>query len=215
MTTSEKIYTSLCATFAVLVVVGNLTYQKFVSFDILKFYHFELSVGAILYPLTFLITDLIAEFYGKENARFCVKIAVAMNIMAALIVSCMDALPAANWSKISDENFHHIFGFYSIAFIGSIVACYIAQVIDIILYLWIKNITRNRFLWIRNLISTSLSLFVDTSVVISFMTIFGVLPAQQMFELIRNSYSFKLFFILVNVPIFYLLVFLMKRFKNE
>ena len=52
-----------------------MVYQKFVSLQF-PFYKFELSVGAILYPLTFLVTDLIVESYGKEKAQFCVKLAV-------------------------------------------------------------------------------------------------------------------------------------------
>ena len=65
--------TSLCVLFAVLIVVCNLIYQKFVFLPILPFYSFELSVGAIIYLLTFLLTDLIAEFYGKNKANFCVR----------------------------------------------------------------------------------------------------------------------------------------------
>ena len=56
----DKIYTFFCTTFAVLIITGNLTYQKIVKLDF--FYDLELSVGAIIYPFTFLITDLIAEF---------------------------------------------------------------------------------------------------------------------------------------------------------
>lgn len=75
----DRIYTALCALFAVLIVMGNLIYQKFVFLPVLPFYTFELSVGAILYPLTFMLTDLIAEFYGKNRANFCVKLALALN----------------------------------------------------------------------------------------------------------------------------------------
>ena len=90
MQIQEKIYIFLCAAFATLIVTGNLIYQKFVYLPILPFHTFELSVGAILYPLTFLITDLIAEFYGKDKARFCVKLAIAMNVLTAIIIGGMD-----------------------------------------------------------------------------------------------------------------------------
>jgi uncharacterized PurR-regulated membrane protein YhhQ (DUF165 family) len=63
----DKIYTTICVLFAVLIVMGNMIYQKFVVLPILPFHTFELSVGAITYPLTFLLTDLIAEFYGKKS----------------------------------------------------------------------------------------------------------------------------------------------------
>ncbi|MEY4464318.1 MAG: hypothetical protein RLZZ81_1289 [Pseudomonadota bacterium] len=82
----EKIYIILCTFFTVLIIVGNLIYQKFVSLNIFNLYILELSVGAIFYPLTFLLTDLIAEFYGKERANFCVKIAIVFNIIVVLII---------------------------------------------------------------------------------------------------------------------------------
>ena len=206
MTFSDKLYTGLCGLFAVLIVVGNVTYQKFVSLPIFSFHTFELSVGAIFYPITFLLTDLIAEFYGKEKAGYCVKIGLIMNITAALIIACMDMLPATDWSKIDGQTFHNIFGFYSVAFIGSILACYIAQAFDIILYLWIKKITKGKYLWLRNCGSTAISLLIDTTIVITFLSFFGVLPKDRMVALIINSYSFKLFFSICNTPFFYIFV---------
>ncbi|WP_417905473.1 queuosine precursor transporter [Candidatus Tisiphia endosymbiont of Micropterix aruncella] len=194
MTIDEKIYITICVLFAILIVIGNLIYQKFVFLPILPFYTFELSVGAITYPLTFLLTDLIAEFYGKSKANFCVKLALAMNIIVTLIIAIMDRLNATEWSKIDNITFHKVFGLYSIAFIGSIIACYTAQLIDITIYLWIRKVTYGRWLWLRNNGSTAISLFVDTCIVISFMSIFGVLPIDRMWSLIVNSYSFKLFF---------------------
>lgn len=131
MVIKDKVYTILVVLFAVLVVIGNLTYQKFVEIDIIHI--FELSVGAILYPLTFLITDLITEFYGKDRAKFCVNVTIAMNIITVLIIALMDFLPATQWSKINDTMFHNMFGFCSVAFLCSILACYISQILDIVI----------------------------------------------------------------------------------
>ncbi|WP_367363810.1 queuosine precursor transporter [Candidatus Tisiphia endosymbiont of Nedyus quadrimaculatus] len=210
MTIDEKIYITICVLFAILIVIGNLIYQKFVFLPILPFYTFELSVGAITYPLTFLLTDLIAEFYGKSKANFCVKLALAMNIIVTLIIAIMDRLNATEWSKIDNITFHKVFGLYSIAFIGSIIACYTAQLIDITIYLWIRKVTHGRWLWLRNNGSTAISLFVDTCIVISFMSIFGVLPIDRIWSLIVNSYSFKLFFTICSTPLFYIGVSIIK-----
>ena len=214
MQIQEKIYIFLCAAFATLIVTGNLIYQKFVYLPILPFHTFELSVGAILYPLTFLITDLIAEFYGKDKARFCVKLAIAMNVLTALIIGGMDQLEAVNWSKIDNAMFHKVFGFYSVAFLGSIIANYIAQLVDIKIYLWIRGITKGKYLWLRNNLSTSISLFIDTTIVIVFLTIFGVLPMEQMSSLIINSYIFKLFFTIFCTPLFYLAFYFIKNISK-
>ena len=71
MTHKEKLYAGLCIILSMLIIVSNLTYRKFVTLD-MQFYKFEISVGAILYPLTFIITDVITEFFGKERIIFWV-----------------------------------------------------------------------------------------------------------------------------------------------
>ena len=202
----DNIYTTLCALFSVLIVMGNLIYQKFVFLPVLPFHTFELSVGAVLYPLTFLLTDLITEFYGKEKANFCVRLGVSMNILVACIIMVMDQLESTTWSKVDNNTFHTVFGLYSIAFISSIIACYTAQLVDITLYVWIRKITKGKWLWARNNGSTAISLFIDTSIVISFMAIFHVLPADRMLPLIMDSYCFKVFFSVASTPLFYFCV---------
>jgi uncharacterized integral membrane protein (TIGR00697 family) len=214
MTYSEKIYIGLCILFSVLIVIGNLVYQKFVSLHLLPFHIFTVSAGAVLYPLTFLITDLITEFYGKDKAQFCIRFAAITSILTALIIAFLDFLPSADWSKVNNADFHKIFGMYIVAF-GSIFACYVAQAIDIILYMWIRNLTKGKHLWLRNNGSITISLFVDTSVMIGLMTLFGVIPKEQMCKLIMNSYSYKLFFTVCSTPLFYLCVSLIRFFNSQ
>ena len=213
MNNSEKIYISLCILFSVIITTGNLVYQKFVSLAVFPFYTFELGAGAILYPLTFLITDLIAEFYGKKRANFCVRCAMFMNIFVALMVTGVDILPATHWSKVDDALFHKIFGQYNVAFIGSLIACYVSQLVDITIYLWIRKITKGKFLWLRSNGSTMISLFIDTFIVISFLCSFGVFPVEKIWVLIADSYMFKLFFTICSTPLFYLCVMIIKRFN--
>lgn len=208
----QKLYIVLCAFFAVLIVLCNLTYQKFVFLPVLPFHTFELSVGAILYPLMFMLTDLIAEFYDKKKAGFCVRLAIAMNIVAALIVNGMDSLQATSWSKIDNHVFHQVFGQYGLAFIAIIFACYIAQLTDIALYLWIKKITKGKWLWLRNNGSTAISLMVDTFTAISLLTLLGIFPKEQIWLIMINSYSYKLFATVCNTPIFYILVLSIRKF---
>ena len=213
MNNVEKIYTGLCITFTALLIVGNVTYQKFVVLPI-PFYHLELSVGAILYPLTFLLTDLIAEFYGKVKATFCIRFAIVINIIIALIIGLMDCLPATSWSKINDETFYQVFGGFRIAFAASITACYIAQALDVYLYLGISRLTKGKYLWLRSTGSTSISLLLDTTIVISFMSLFNILPQEHMGKLIINSYFWKLSFVICSTPLFYLGIFTIKYLSH-
>ena len=129
-----------------------------------------------------------------------------MNITVALLIAFMDKLNATEWSKIDNATFHKVFGLYSVAFIGSIIACYIAQLIDIAIYLWLRKVTKGKYLWVRNNGSTAISLLVDTCLVISFMSLFGALPIERMETLIINSYLYKLFFTICCTPLFYIAV---------
>ena len=213
MNNKEKAYIILCILFVTILVLANLIYQKFVTLP-LPFYRFELSVGTMLYPATFLATDLITEFYGKQRAQFCIRSALLINTLVVLIIAFMDYLPATPWSKLDDQTFHTVFGYCALPFVASTIACYTAQAIDVRLYLLIRRLTKGKYLWLRSNGSTCLSLLLDTSIVIGFMTAFGVLPQEKMGSLIANSYSWKLFFTLCSTPLFYMAVSLMKWFIN-
>jgi uncharacterized integral membrane protein (TIGR00697 family) len=161
------------------------------------------------------VTDLIAEFYGKEKANFCVRLAIFMNIFVACAITGMDQLESTNWSKIDNATFHKVFGFYNVVFIGSIIACYSAQIVDIRLYLWIRKMTGGKWLWARNNGSTAISLFVDTFIVITFMTAFNIVPLDRMWFLIINSYLFKLFFSICSTPLFYVSVGVIRNLQQN
>ncbi|KJV56261.1 conserved hypothetical integral membrane family protein [Orientia chuto str. Dubai] len=202
----NKLYIALCVLFSVLAVTNNMVYQKFVYLHFFGLYVFELSVGAILYPISFLITDIIAEFYGKNSAKYCIKLAIVMNIFVAIIIKIFSLLNATSWSKINNDIFDQMFGMYNIAFVGSVLASYISQIIDVKIYLGLKSLTKGKYLLIRNNVSTAISLFVDTCVVIGFLYIFKILPIQTVYNLIFNSYLFKLLFSVLSTPLFYLVV---------
>ena len=204
MNIRDKIYIYLCTGFVALIITGNLIYQKFVYLPVYNFHIFELSAGAIFCPLTFLITDLIAEFYGKEHARFCIRLSVTVSILITAMIGIVSSLQATPWSKIDNATFNHIFGGFGIAFISSIIANFIAQFIDINIYLALRKLTNHKHLWIRNNLSTAFSLLVDTIIVISLLTLFGILPLSQLPILVINSYLFKFIFTICSTPLFYL-----------
>ncbi|AIL12642.1 membrane protein [Candidatus Paracaedimonas acanthamoebae] len=211
MSIQDKVYVTLCTLFSVVIVTGNLVYQKFVSLPLLPFHTFELSAGAILYPFTFLLTDLITEFQGKERANFCVSLGIGMNIIVVFLITIIDYLSATSWSKVDSITFHNVFGMFGVSFLGSIIACYTAQKIDIIIYTWIREKTKGQFLWVRSIGSTAISLFIDTSIVNIFLSVNGILPFERLGWIIFNSYLYKLFFTVWSIPLFYISVNTIKR----
>ncbi len=215
MDRDDSIYIVLCVLFSVLLVVGNLIGQKFVILPISSNMTLELSAGALFYPVTFLLTDLITEFYGKKKANFCIVLAIFMNVTVAFILLGMDMLQATTWSNVNDVVFHKVFGPFSICFIGSVIACYISQALDVLIYLWIRKATKGKWLWTRSMGSTMISLFVDTLIVTGFMTAFHILPFEKMWPYIFDSYMFKFSFSIFSIPLFYSAVRLIKNLQNQ
>ena len=105
MSRSIKLYSFLCSLFCTIVITGNLIFQKFVTINILSL-EFELSVGVLLYQITFLISDLTAEFYGNRYANHMIKTSVLCSFIVMGLIMISDYLPATNWSNIDDVSFH-------------------------------------------------------------------------------------------------------------
>lgn len=206
MLAHEKIFVGLCTLFALVIVLSNLVYQKFVVLNLPLIPPFELSAGAVLYPISFFISDLITEFYGKEKARLCVRSAITVSAIAVLLILFVDALPAAAWSKMTNSAFHNTFGMFGHIFIISMIACYVSQSLDIFLYLAIRKLTKGRYLWARNSGSTMLSLFIDTAIVLTLAAWVGIFPKELLWPLFINGYGWKLFFTIGGIPFFYVAV---------
>ena len=73
---AQRIYLFLGALFITSLVVSNLIFQKFFYWDFFGLYTFEISVGILPYPITFLITDIISEVYGKKKANEVVTMGI-------------------------------------------------------------------------------------------------------------------------------------------
>ncbi|MDX1924407.1 MAG: queuosine precursor transporter [Rickettsiaceae bacterium] len=209
----DKLFPSLCALFCALVLLSNLIYQKFILIKLSFIESFSISSGALLYPITYMINDIIAEFYGKARSKFCIILSVFVNIISLSIISLVDYMPASYWSKVTNEEFHHIFGFYGVAFCGSLIAFFISQNLDIFIYLHLKKITRDKFIMLRNIVSTSASLLVDTVIVIGFMYYFGAIPRDQFILLIFHSFIWKFIFTIIASPLFYVSLRLIKMYN--
>lgn len=211
MNKSINLYVILCSIFCTIIVTGNLIFQKFIQLDIFG-YVFEISVGVLLYPVTFLISDLVTEFYGKLYAKLMIRAAVICSIMVLGLVSLSDWCFATSWSVVDDETFHKVFNVYGIGAGASIVANYIGQRVDIQIYSYLKQLTSGKHLWLRNNVSTFLGQFVDTITVISLLSIFGIIPIVQFFVVVASSLSFKILAALCDTPFCYLGYYLINKF---
>jgi uncharacterized integral membrane protein (TIGR00697 family) len=218
---AAKIYLYLAALFITSLVVSNLIFQKFFYWypvDIKVFGEnlFELSVGLLPYPLTFLITDAISEIYGKKKANQVVIAGIFASIFSLGIIYISKTVPATDWSPVNDGLFVKVFGNAPLAVLASMLAYLFAQFIDIQLYHFWKKLTKGRHLWLRNNFSTFASQFVDTFSVITLLCSFGIIDWERYFGLIAAGVIFKILVAFIDTPFLYLIVYAFrKRFGLE
>jgi len=218
---AQRLYLILGILFITSLVVSNLIFKKFFyyhPFDISLFgvNLFEISVGILPYPITFLITDLISEIYGKKKANEVVVGGIFASFFAMGIIYVANAVPATDWSPVSDDLFSTVFGSTAIAVLASMMAYLFAQFIDIQIYHYWKRLTAGKHLWLRNNCSTFLSQFIDTATVLLLLSAFGEISWNLFGGLLLAGFLFKIIIAALDTPFLYLGVYMFrKRFKLD
>ncbi|MGJ8743748.1 queuosine precursor transporter [Polaribacter sp.] len=219
MTTKEKkladnIYLILAALFIASLVASNLIFQKFFYWEPFGIYRFEVSVGILPYPITFLITDILSEIYGKKKANQVVIAGIFASFFSIIIVLISDFAPAIENSPINDKIFHQVFGLSPLAVFASMLAYLFAQFIDIRIFHFWKNLTNGKHLWLRNNFSTFASQFLDTFIVVFLLCSFHILPWTLFKGLLISGFLFKVIVALLDTPLLYLAVYLFRKRFN-
>ncbi len=209
-----RIYFILGALFICALVVSNLIFQKFFTWNPFGWFNFEISVGILPYPITFLITDLISEIYGRKKANQMVTAGIFASLFSLLIVYVAQAVPATDWSPINNELFTKVFGATALAVLASMIAYLLAQYVDIYIYHFWKRLTKGKHLWLRNNFSTFISQFVDTVSVLLLLCSFGILSWDIFGELLLSGVLFKVVIAALDTPLLYLGVHLFRKRFN-
>ena len=209
-----KIYFILGAIFIASLVVSNLIFQKFFYWNFLGIYRFEISVGIIPYPITFLITDIISEVYGKKKANQVVTAGIFASFFSLFIIYIADQVPAIESSPVNNAVFNQVFGQTSLAVLASMLAYLFAQYIDIQIFHFWKKVTKGKMLWLRNNFSTFTSQFMDTFSVLFLLCSFKILSWDIFYSLLISGFLFKILIAALDTPLLYLFVyFFRKRFN--
>lgn len=215
-----KIYLYLGAMFITSLVVSNLIFQKFFywnpfgDIEVFGAPMFEVSVGILPYPITFLITDLISEIFGKKKANQIVTAGIFASFFSMGIILLADFAPAIENSPVDDVIFGKVFALSPIAVLASMLAYLFAQYVDIAIYHFWKRITQGKHLWLRNNFSTFLSQFIDTFTVVSLLCLFNVLPWSMFYGLVISGFLFKVLVAFIDTPFLYFFVYLLRKRFN-
>jgi uncharacterized integral membrane protein (TIGR00697 family) len=213
VTKSNRIYIILVGVFITSLIVSNLIFQKFFHLDLFGI-DLELSVGIIFYPITFLVTDVVSEIFGKQKANQMVITGIFSSIFCLLIIYVANCLTATEWSPVNNETFNLVFGNTSLAVGASMFAYLCAQLIDIKIYHFWKKFTHGKYLWIRNNLSTIPSQFLDTFLILLLLCLGNAVPWDKFLILFIQGFLFKILIAIIDTPIIYLFVFYLRKKFN-
>lgn len=198
---SKKIYLYLAATFIAALVVCNLIANKFITID-LGFKTFVISAGVLPYPITFLITDILSEIYGKKKTARIVWAGFGASLFVLGVLLLAQQFTAIAGSPVDDETFNKVFGNSWRVIFASMTAYLCAQLIDVRIYHFWKEKTAGKHLWLRNNFSTVFSQLVDTTLVVCVLFL-GERSHSEIIQFILDGWLFKILCAFIDTPILY------------
>jgi uncharacterized integral membrane protein (TIGR00697 family) len=201
----QKVYLYLCGVFLTALLIGDTIGSKLFTVDIplgVTTLHATLSVGAIWFPVTFLLTDVINEFYGSSGARFVTYLGFWMALLAFGVLFASRKIPAASFSPIGQDTFENVFGNANRIFVASLIAYLIGQLVDITIFQAAKQLTQSKHIWLRSTGSTLISQLVDT-LVVTYIAFWGKLPPDKLRQAATTSYAVKVLLAIGLTPVIY------------
>ena len=178
--------------------VGLVVMAQILANKIVLFGTFTLPAGVIVYATSFLVTDILCEFYGKKKALEAVWGGFLASILLVLAVKIAIAWPPAPFWP-GQEAFQSTLSMTERIVLGSLVAYVISQNWDVRVFHKLREMTGGRHLWLRNNVSTMTSQALDTVIFIT-IAFYGVLPVVP---LIVGQYIVKLLIAAMDTPFIY------------
>ncbi len=228
LTRPEAGYVFCAALFGVVLVLTNIVGVKlFVLFPdggpswLLDGEPWTLTSGILTYPITFLLTDIVSELWGKKRADYMVILGFVMSLLMLGIVQLARLLPPSDfWANPTlgldsgelQTAFEASFYYPGILLGASMTAYLVAQLFDVRLYHFWRRVTNGRHMWLRNNGSTWISQLVDTIIVNGIFLRWALdMEWPAIGSIILAVYLCKLVLAILDTPLIYLSVWALRR----
>ena len=226
----NNIFFILSGIFITNAIIAEILGTKIFEFDFIL--NFNMSVGVIIWPVVFITTDIINEYFGKKGIKKISYFTILLIIYVFIIIYMSTKLTPNNyWLNINSVDNHgnpfNIDYAYNIIFlqstgiiIGSIIAFLIAQILDVIVFHKLKKMTKGKFIWLRATGSTLISQFIDSFVVL-FIAFYLLAPNDKVWSLSQvlsvgfDNYTFKFIIAILITPLIYLAHYLIDNYMGE
>ena len=195
----DVVYMALAGFFVTNAILGELTGGKLFTLG-----PFTLSIGVIPWPVVFIATDLINEYFGREGVKRLTLMTIALIVYAFIVLFLSIQVPAASFSPVNDAQFQAVFGQSLWIIVGSVTAFALSQLVDVGVFWLVRHRTGGRYLWMRATGSTVISQLVDSIVIIGIaFWLPGKVKTSEFLTVAASNYSFKLIIALGITPLLY------------
>lgn len=199
-----KFYQLVSALFVTCLVISNIIAVKIGAFG-----SYFLPVAVILFPITYIIGDILTEVYGFAAARRAIWTGFFCNLVAVVAIYIAIKIPAAPFYA-NQASFESVLGFSARLLVASFVAYLLGQFANSVIMAKMKVMTSGKYLWTRTIGSTIVGEGLDSLIFIA-IAFWGVMPGAVLGTLILTQWGFKVLFEAVLTPVTYLVVGYLKK----
>lgn len=196
----EQVFLVLAGIFLTHAILGELIGGKLFTLG-----GHVMSIGVLPWPVVFITTDLVNEYYGPRAVRRLTALCVALISYVFVILYLCMWVPAASNSPVGDDAFAAVFGQSMWIIAGSMIAFVVSQLLDAAVFSLARARTEGRLLWLRAVGSTVVSQLIDSFVISAIaFGLSGKLGAGEVLELSVTNYGYKFLVALATLPFIYL-----------
>ncbi|GAB3297299.1 VUT family protein [Hymenobacter tenuis] len=224
----QQLYLVLSGIFIVNALLAEIIGVKIFSVDALLGLPGNLTAGVIIWPVVFVTTDIINEYFGRQGVLRVSFLTVGLILYSFLVILATTKLPPAQfWLDVNSKDaqgqpFNIEFAYQSIfrqglgIILGSITAFIIGQVLDASIFQWFRRVAGGRYVWLRATGSTLVSQLVDSFVVLFVaFYVFGNWTFDQVLSVANTNYWYKFAAAILLTPVLYLAHFLIDRYLGK
>ncbi len=196
---------AIIALYIAFVIISNILAIKIAEFN-LGFITLYATAASIIFPVTFLLTDIVNEKFGRKETHKMIFLAFLTQVAVAFFIYLAIKLPSAPfWAN--QEIFSSILGFAPRIMLASWIAFLISENADAYIFAWFKKLTQGKHLWSRNIFSSIPAMALDTIIFVT-IAFYGIQPLGS---LIFGVLIIKWLVGIINIPFMYLNRWIMKE----
>lgn len=200
----QRLYPYVLAVFVAVLLISNIAATKLIAIGPLI-----TDGGAFLFPLAYILGDILAEVYGWRSARRAIVTGFAMSVLAAVTFYVVQVAPPAD-AYANQAAFEAVLGFVPRIVLASVLGYLVGQLLNAYVLVWIKARTKERYLWVRLLGSTVVGEFADTLVFCT-VAFYGVITGAEFANYVLVGYLYKTAVEAVFLPVTYRVIAAIKR----